>query len=146
MSGFDLEQLTGRLRRAIAPTPIAEPGASALSPGPAPRAAVQSPHAPGSPQPPPGRGHPARPAGVPSPGRPVQPPRYPWLHGGGLSAMGRNLLPDPTRPEPLGRGPADTSSLVRAGFSPWRGQPIEPPPSPTPPLRDRVRALWYGDQ
>jgi hypothetical protein len=39
------------------------------------------------------------------------------MGGGGLAAAySRSVLPDPTRPEPLGRGDADTASLRRDDF------------------------------
>jgi hypothetical protein len=38
----------------------------------------------------------------------------------GLAAYGRRLLPDLTRSEPLGRQNADTQSLRRDLFRPWR--------------------------
>jgi hypothetical protein len=45
-------------------------------------------------------------------------------HGGtGLAAAySRNLLPDPTRPQPLSQGEVDDTSLQRDRFHPWSGR------------------------
>jgi hypothetical protein len=43
------------------------------------------------------------------------------MHTGGYAALyGRSVVDDPTRPEPIGRANADTTSLVRDLFHPWR--------------------------
>jgi hypothetical protein len=140
--------------------------AAAGTPGPTPRASGPPPDAPGSRTP----GRPEHPAGLPgvsprpwqtrrrrraTPASPAersarygQPPYLPWVHGAGMAAAyGRTILPDPYRPEPVGRAvPADTSSLVRDGFNPWRGRPREEPPGPPVTFRERVARLWYGDE
>jgi hypothetical protein len=36
------------------------------------------------------------------------------------AAYGRTILPDPTRPEPLGRSTADPRPLLRDQANPWR--------------------------
>jgi hypothetical protein len=59
---------------------------------------------------------------------------------------GRPLVRDPYGAEPLGRGPADETSLRRDRFSAWRASPPEPPPSPTPSIRERWAHMWGGDQ
>jgi hypothetical protein len=65
------------------------------------------------------------------------------LEAGGLSAFARSILPDPKRPEPLGRSAnADTASLRRDAFNPWRTGPAEEPPTPTLTLRERLAHLW----
>jgi hypothetical protein len=52
------------------------------------------------------------------------PPRPPRQPSRGLSGYyGRSLLPDPGRPEPLGRtGRVHDKALQRDSFSPWRQQ------------------------
>ena len=48
-----------------------------------------------------------------------QPRPHPAIGGRGVAAAyGRTLLPDPTRPEPLGRQ-ADETPLVLRRFRPW---------------------------
>jgi len=39
---------------------------------------------------------------------------------GMAAAYGRTILPDPTRPEPLGRSTADPRPLLRDQANPWR--------------------------
>lgn len=69
----------------------------------------------------------------------------------GASALySRTLDPlaDPysSRPLPLSRaGPVHDLALIRDSFSPWRGSPAEPPPTPTPTVRERFAHLWSGD-
>lgn len=145
MSGFDVEQLTSRLRRAITP-PVA---AGAGAPGPTSRTPAPCPATPGSPAPS-AANHPAPPAGISSTRRPKrrrwlpptspaerhaepvdQPPvLYPCPHCGeahqpfpmsssrGLAAFGESLLSDPGRPEPLNRT-ADDTPLQLLRFRPW---------------------------
>lgn len=168
MSGFDLEQLTGRLRRAAERN---------RAPDPTPRAPERRPDAPGSPARP-AANHPAPPAGTSWPGRrrrrlvlpaggrltgPTNSPQPPELHvcpfcrkkhqpvrlgGGGLAeAYSRPVSADPYRPAPLGRDPGDTSSFRRDGFSPWRGRAAELPPTAAAGImRDRIVAWWQGDE
>jgi hypothetical protein len=146
--------------------------AAAGTPGPTPRASGPPPDAPGSRTP----GRPEHPAGLPGApprtrrtgrrrrgdrlGDPAgqSPTLYrcpacgqnhqPIPMGGGLAdAYSRTILPDPTRADPIGRGRADTSCLVRDGFNPWRAHPVELPPAPgTGTLRERIARLWYGDE
>jgi hypothetical protein len=89
---MNLDQMASRLRRAI--TPPATAPASAPSTDPAPRAAVQSPPAPGSPNPPPGGGHPAPPAGASSPGE--RPKRRRWRPAGAPANSRAELAEPPT--------------------------------------------------
>jgi hypothetical protein len=44
----------------------------------------------------------------------------PLYRAGLADTYGRSLLPDPNRVEPIGRQSADTVSLVRDLFNPWR--------------------------
>jgi hypothetical protein len=169
--------LSRRLRRAItppvttpgrAPSPDPAPRAAAQDPAaPGPRPPGGSVH----PADPPGASPPPRPkrrrwlpptTPAERQAEPVDQPTarlYPCPHcgavhqpvpigGGGLADIaGRSLLPDPTRPEPLGRQAGDTSSLVRDSFSPWRAHPAELPPSQAAgTMRDRLVRLWAGDE
>jgi hypothetical protein len=60
----------------------------------------------------------------PAPRELPAPPRPPRRPSRGLSGYyGRSLLPDPGRPEPLGRtGRVHDKALQRDSFSPWRQQ------------------------
>jgi hypothetical protein len=79
-----------------------------------------------------------------------QPRPHPAVAGRGLAAAyGRSLLPDPTRPEPLGRSVADPRPLLRDQASAWRAGTPDPPPAPDQHLaglREELRAppaYWW---
>jgi hypothetical protein len=61
------------------------------------------------------------------------------MGGGGMAAIYSRPLdfadaPYGVRPRPLGRQDADTASLRRDGFHPWRADPVAlPPPGPSTP-------------
>jgi hypothetical protein len=78
----------------------------------------------------------------PLPALPAPHPR-PRRRGGGLSqAYGRSIVPDPSRPRPLGQGPAHDRAVYRDSVSPWRvGGPAPPPPSG---LLDELREELYA--
>jgi hypothetical protein len=59
-----------------------------------------------------------------------EPRPHPTAGAGLAAAYGRSLLPDPTRPEPLGRSAVGPRPLLRDQVNPWRyGTPDPPPPS-----------------
>jgi hypothetical protein len=70
------------------------------------------------------------------------------MHSGGLSdAYSRIVDPsaDPysSRPMPLNKaGLVHDAGLIRDSFNPWRGSSVEPPPTPTPSIRERLAAWW----
>jgi hypothetical protein len=79
-----------------------------------------------------------------SPGERRQP--VPMGGGGAAAAYGRPLIADPYtgRPEPIGRQDADTTSLVRDDFNPWRAHPAQLLPTGPVTLRERVLGWWAG--
>jgi hypothetical protein len=102
-----------RLRRAAEALGLRRPGTTLVQVGPP------------EPLPPPARPGPRR--ALPAPEYPVcaacgnrHGPLPHLAGGGGLAAYGRTLLPDPSRPEPLGRSAnADVKALIRDRFDPW---------------------------
>lgn len=82
--------------------------------------------------PPPPRSRPRR--ALPAPQHSVCPscgdrhePRLQPIAGGGLTAYGRRLLTDPSRPAPLGRAAVDPRPLLRDQVSAWRHGTPDPP-------------------
>jgi hypothetical protein len=65
--------------------------------------------------------------------------------GGAADAYARVLMPGQKRPPPLSYGPANTSALLRDNFHPWSPNPAAEPIPPGTTFRDRIHALWYGD-
>jgi hypothetical protein len=53
---------------------------------------------------------------LPAP-KPAEQPRY---GGGGFSAYGRSVVPDPYRQQPMGRGWYDPRPLLRGLANPWQ--------------------------
>jgi hypothetical protein len=86
---------------------------------------------------------------LPAPEHPLCPrcrirhePRPHPADSGGFAAYGRTVLPEPARPEPLGRGPAHDKALYRDQVNPWRdGIPDLPPASLD---LDQVRGELYA--
>jgi hypothetical protein len=78
-------------------------------------------------------------------------PHQPFRMPGGVAvAYARPLdyADDPyrSRPMPLSRaGPVHDLALRRDSFNPWRASPAEPPPTPTPTIRERFGRLWSCD-
>jgi hypothetical protein len=74
---------------------------------------------------------------LPSPEHPIcrrcgirhEPRPHPAAGGGLAATYGRTILPDPTRPEPLGRGPAHDKAVYRDQVSAWQYGTPDPPPS-----------------
>jgi hypothetical protein len=76
-----------------------------------------------------------------------EPRPHPATSRGLAAAYGQQVLPDPTRPQPLGRDPGHTLGLIRDSFDPWRAHPAAVPPPPGPMTRrERIAGWWQGDE